>query len=100
MRKFVLYEVGFLNKPNKIPVPLLVHCERVNFMNYEKILASGLKRGRKPLPAEEKQRRQALQKIKQEARRRATIVLQHKYAEEFARMIEEEMTALTDGAEG
>lgn len=52
------------------------------------------KRGRKPLPPEEKARRVAEQKKdnrrRAEARRRAYIVLQHKYDEEFKKLFAEE----------
>jgi hypothetical protein len=56
---------------------------------YQQIIADKTKskRGRKPLPAEEKARRVEIQKeknrLRQEARRRASLVLQHRYADEF-----------------
>ena len=56
---------------------------------YQQIIADKTKskRGRKPLPAKEKARRVEIQKeknrIRQEARRRASLVLQHRYADEF-----------------
>lgn len=56
---------------------------------YQEIIADKTKskRGRKPLPAEEKARRVEIQKeknrLRQEARRRASLVLQHRYADEF-----------------
>jgi len=56
---------------------------------YQEIIADKTKskRGRKPLPAAEKARRMEIQKeknrLRQEARRRASLVLQHRYADEF-----------------
>lgn len=56
---------------------------------YQEIIADKTKskRGRKPLPAVEKARRMEIQKeknrLRQEARRRASLVLQHRYADEF-----------------
>lgn len=56
---------------------------------YQQIIADKTKskRGRKPLPAAEKARRVEIQKeknrLRQEARRRASLVLQHRYADEF-----------------
>lgn len=66
---------------------------------YEKILESGAsKRGRKPLPANEKAERLAEQRIKNrmraEARRRALIVLAHRHATEFYKLYKGEYDAL------
>jgi hypothetical protein len=61
---------------------------------YAKLKKNGLPKGRRPLPAEEKERRNVLNQKKQESRRRAGIVLQHKYAEEFAELCEAEFKAL------
>lgn len=66
---------------------------------YEKLKGSLKKKaGRTPLSAEEKARRKELQKqqtrIRQEARRRAYLVLQHKYAEEFEQIFKEEFINL------
>ena len=66
---------------------------------YEKILESGAsKRGRKPLPANEKAQRLAEQRVKNrmraEARRRALIVLAHRHSDEFARLYKGEYHAL------
>lgn len=63
---------------------------------YEKIKASGFKRGRKPLPPEEKALRVEAHKKKQEARRRALAVLQHRHAQEFAQIWEAELKALLE----
>jgi len=67
---------------------------------YEKIVASGAnKRGRKPLPAAEKAKRIAEQRMKNrmraEARRRALVVLAHTYKAEFSRLYKSEYEALT-----
>jgi hypothetical protein len=61
---------------------------------YNKLKKKGLSKGRKPLSAEERQQRAAVVQMKQESRRRAGIVLQHKYAEEFAALCELEFKAL------
>jgi hypothetical protein len=66
---------------------------------YEQMKASLQKRkGRKPLPEEEKARRNELQKRENarraEARRRANVVLSHKYEEEFKVLFNEEYSAL------
>lgn len=57
------------------------------------------RRGRKPLPVEERERRRALQKeqnrLRQEARRRAYLVLQHRHEDEFKALFTEEFAALT-----
>lgn len=66
---------------------------------YEEIKASGFKRGRKPLPPDEKARRVELHKKKQEARRRALAVLQHRHAQEFAQIWENEFSALVQEEE-
>lgn len=66
---------------------------------YQKIIASGKSnRGRKPLPAEEKERRLQIQKEqnrkRSEARRRAALVLQHRYADEFEQLYKEEFKTI------
>lgn len=61
---------------------------------YNKLKTQGLTRGRPKLSPEEKLQRKELNVMRQEARRRATIVLQHRHAEEFAQIIEDEMKAL------
>lgn len=67
--------------------------------SYEKIKSQLKKKaGRPPLPAEEKQRRQEAQKQevrrRNEARRRAHLVLQHKYNDEFSKLFDEEYNNL------
>ena len=51
--------------------------------------------GRPSLPAEEKARRQAEQKIRyrhrDEARRRASLILQNRHAEEYASILQQEL---------
>lgn len=61
---------------------------------YNKLKKKGLPRGRKPLSPEERKQRAAIVQMKQESRRRAGIVLQHKHAEEFADLCELEFKAL------
>lgn len=68
---------------------------------YEKIIDSvGKRRGRKPLPEAERERRRELQKEqnkrRQEARRRAYLVLQHRYPSEFEALVAQEYEALAD----
>ena len=68
---------------------------------YERIIeTTGNRRGRKPLPVEERDRRRALQKEqnrkRQEARRRAFLVLQHRHSAEFEALLAEELSALSD----
>lgn len=70
---------------------------------YEKIVASGAnKRGRKPLPEAEKNKRLAEQRVKNrlraEARRRALVVLSHAYKSEFAKLYKSEYEALVTKA--
>ena len=63
--------------------------KELKMTEYQQIIADKTKskRGRKPLPAAEKARRVEIQKeknrLRQEARRRASLVLQHRYADEF-----------------
>lgn len=64
---------------------------------------TGKRRGRKPLPPDERERRRTLQKERnkkrQEARRRAFFVLQHRHSEEFEQLLAEEFKALTSKAD-
>ena len=57
-----------------------------------------MRRGRTPLPVEEKARREKQQKSENrrraETRRRAYLVLQHKYEDEFKTLFNEEYSAL------
>jgi hypothetical protein len=69
---------------------------------YQKLLATKKvgKRGRTPLAPEEKARRQAAQRernrVRNEARRRALLVLQHRYEGEYSALLEAEFAALTN----
>jgi hypothetical protein len=58
----------------------------------------GSRRGRKPLPAEERQRRMEARKAenrqRMEAKRRAWFVLENKYNKEFKRIFQEEFDLL------
>jgi predicted metallo-beta-lactamase superfamily hydrolase len=53
------------------------------------------KRGRKPLPPEERERRRSAQaeknRIKQDARRRALAILAHRHSDEFQAILNEEL---------
>lgn len=58
------------------------------------------KRGRQPLDPAEKERRLAQQReknrLRNEARRRALVVLQHRYEGEYKSLLEAEFAALTN----
>lgn len=58
----------------------------------------GVKRGRKPLPEDERKRRAEARKIelrrRMEAKRRANFVLENKYKAEFDKLFAEEYAAL------
>lgn len=60
------------------------------------------RRGRKPLPPEERERRLAKQRadnrLRQEARRRALAVLQHRHAAEFAALYDDEYREIVESA--
>jgi len=62
---------------------------------YNKLKSKGLGRGRPALSAEERESRRDINAKRQEARRRAHIVLQHKYAEEYERIFSTELRELT-----
>jgi hypothetical protein len=51
-------------------------------------------RGRPRLSEEEKKSRKEMTGKRQEARRRALLVLQHRYADEYAKIFEEELKAV------
>ena len=65
---------------------------------FEKLFPEGKKGGRRPLPPEEKERRQKLQKIKtrrnQQAKARAYAVLAHRHADEFEDLFQVEFDGL------
>jgi hypothetical protein len=62
--------------------------------DYGKLKMQGLKRGRPRLSEEEKTKRQEVAAKRQEARRRAMIVLQHRYADEYEQIFQKELKAL------
>lgn len=55
--------------------------------------------GRPSLPAEEKARRQAEQKVRyrrrDEARRRASLILQERHADEYANILQQELNQIS-----
>lgn len=63
---------------------------------YEELKKNGLTRGRPRLSAEEKEKRKLLNSIRQEARRRASLVLQHRHAAEYEEIYTTEFNALTE----
>lgn len=71
---------------------------------YETLVSTvGKRRGRKPLPPEERERRRALQRKensrRQEARRRAHLVLQHRYKDEYDSLFAQEYDTLATKAD-
>jgi hypothetical protein len=62
---------------------------------YSKLKSKGLGKGRPPLSAEERAERKAVNAKKQEARRRAHLVLQHRYNEEYQQIYAAELKALS-----
>ena len=63
---------------------------------YDKLKSSGLGRGRPKLSAAEKQLRAELTAIRQEARRRAHVVLQHKHIKEYNKIFDSELSVLSN----
>jgi hypothetical protein len=61
---------------------------------YSKLKNGGLSRGRPRLSEEERASRKEVSAKRQEARRRAMVVLQHRYPEEFEAIVESEFKAL------
>ncbi|CAB4156622.1 hypothetical protein UFOVP658_85 [uncultured Caudovirales phage] len=61
---------------------------------YNKLKSKGLSKGRPPLSEQERAERKAIYGKKQEARRRAHIVLQHRYAEDYQRIYSMELKEL------
>ena len=59
--------------------------------NYNELKRSGLGRGRPRLSDEEKAERKRTHAIRQEARRRAHIVLQHRHNDEYEKLFNEEL---------
>lgn len=64
---------------------------------YDKLKQKGMGRGRPKLTPEQKEVSQERNLLRQEARRRAHIVLKSRHAEEFSAIYEQELKAL--GAE-
>lgn len=62
---------------------------------YNKLKSSGLGRGRPKLSAAEKEMRNQLTAMRQEARRRAHIVLQHKHIKEYNQIFDSELNVLS-----
>ena len=61
---------------------------------YSKLKGKGLGRGRPALSPEERELRRTMNAKRQEARRRAHIVLQHRYADEYEQVMQEELKEL------
>jgi len=61
---------------------------------YSKLKNKGLHRGRPRLSDEERAERKRALAIRQEARRRALVVLQHKYADEYEKLLAAELKEL------
>jgi hypothetical protein len=64
--------------------------------NYNELKKSGLGRGRPALSAEEKEERKHTNALRQEARRRAHIVLQHRHSDEYLELFNEELLNLVN----
>jgi hypothetical protein len=62
---------------------------------YSKLKNKGIRRGRPRLSEEEKIERKQLNTIRQEARRRAHLVLQHRHQDEYIEIFEEELKVLS-----
>jgi hypothetical protein len=66
--------------------------------NFEKLKRDGvIQRGRKPKT--ESTRNNEKYKIRAEARRRASLVLQHRYADEFEILFAEELASMSQSEE-
>jgi len=61
---------------------------------YNKLKNKGLGRGRPALKPEEREQRKEINAKKQEARRRAHIVLQHRYLDEYEKVFSTELKEL------
>jgi hypothetical protein len=62
---------------------------------YNKLKNSGLGRGRPKLNEEERVLRKQMNSVRQEARRRAHLVLQHRHQDEYNKIFEEEFKSLS-----
>lgn len=65
---------------------------------YSKLRESGIKRGRPRHTAEQRAASQVRNSVRQEARRRAHLVLKARYSEEFNEIYEAEMKDLINSA--
>lgn len=63
---------------------------------YNKLKAKGMKKGRPKFTGIEKQRSLALAVMRQEARRRAHLVLKNRHQEEYAEIYDAEFNALAN----
>jgi len=62
---------------------------------YNKLKNSGLGRGRPKLNEKERLLRKQMNSVRQEARRRAHLVLQHRHQDEYNDIFEEEFKSLS-----
>ena len=62
---------------------------------YNELKVKGLGRGRPAMNPEERELRRNINAKRQEARRRAHIVLQHRYPAEYEQVMQEEFMELT-----
>lgn len=62
---------------------------------YNKLKNKGIRRGRPRLSDAEKMERKQFNTMRQEARRRAHLVLQHRHKDEYAEIFEEEFRVLS-----
>lgn len=61
---------------------------------YKALKTKGLNRGRPRLSDKERQERKKVTAMRQEARRRAGLVLQHRHHDEYEQLIQREMDSL------
>ena len=61
---------------------------------YNKLKDNGLSRGRRKLSEEERVLRKQMNSIRQEARRRTHLVLQHRHQDEYDEIFEQEFKSL------
>lgn len=61
---------------------------------YKALKTKGLNRGRPRLSDKERQERKKVTAMRQEARRRAGLVLQHRHHDEYEQLVAKEMTSL------
>jgi hypothetical protein len=65
--------------------------------DYDKLKDKGFGRGRPKLSAEERVLRKELNAMRQEARRRAHLVLQHRHQDEYNKIFAKELKTLQEG---